>query len=327
MDLRIIRDKRGISILQDAIIFCLTVSIAAAVLAPVFVNNLSLEVYKEKEMEEKANEILYTLLACRVNEFEYSLDEYFVKFIGIEEDNIVASFLRNFFRKNSLHLTYGELITACVASQFKYENFQGNILTIGFTNELKKEIKKFLDELLQDYNYNFTVIWRPITFIPFGGGIIIGDPLPNENVYTAKTAITLPPSFITSLGLDIEKLKVDLEGKLYSSNASEEIADYIIGIADIMIERMLDYIAVDNEELVEKYIGIFDEATDGMIKGKINEIIPSLTDIEIKIDEFAVNIKPEIEKNIEEMEKNDMVKLIMKQFNFCTAEVTLSIWR
>lgn len=327
MDLRIIRDKRGISILQDAIIFCLTVSIAAAVLAPVFVNNLSLEVYKEKEMEEKANEILYTLVACRVNEFEYSLDEYFVKFIGIEEDNIVASFLRNFFRKNSLHLTYGELIAACVASQFKYENFQGNILTIGFTNELKKEIKRFLDELLQDYNYNFTVIWRPITFIPFGGDIIIGDPLPNENVYTAKTAITLPPSFITSLGLDIEKLKVDLEGKLYSSNASKEIADYIIGIADIMIERMLDYIAVDIEELVEEYIGIFDEATDGMIKGKINEIIPSLTDIEIKIDEFAVNIKPEIEKNIEEMEKNDMVKLIMKQFNFCTAEVTLSIWR
>lgn len=207
----IFEDERGISAMQDAILFCIMVSIAGVILLPAFTSNIPKETHIEKEGEEKTNEVLHQLMTCTVNEFAHLNAKTVMDDLGIQTDGgLLKPVLDSLLNKEQLHRSYADLCTECIACQFKLENHRLNILTEDFTNVLKIQLGKFLDEQLgNDYKYNFTVIWNPIVGFDFGGEVSIGGEIPERtNIYASHAYVTMPPSLFTNeIGFSYEAIR------------------------------------------------------------------------------------------------------------------------
>lgn len=205
---RILVDNRGISVMQDAVLFCLMVSISGAILMPALTSNIIASTYIEKEMEERANEVLYQLMVCRVDEFSHLNAETIISSLGIDQ-GLLKSVVDNLLKREQLHRTYADLCTECVSCQFKFLGYRINILTQNFTDMIKLELEKFLcKQLGNEYGYNLTVMWNPIVGFDFGGEIAVGETVPaGKNVYTSSVYATMPPSLFTEVGFSIEKFK------------------------------------------------------------------------------------------------------------------------
>jgi len=208
---KIMGSRKGISVMQDAILFCLMVSISGAILMPAFTSDISKETYVEKENEEKAYEILHQLMVCKVNKFSHLNGERVISSLGIDtqQEGLLTSIIDNLLMREQLHRTYADLCVECVACQFKILGYRVNILTQNFTEMLRLELKKFLDERCgTHYKYNFTIVWNPIVGFDFGGDLSVGDPIPQGDVYVAAAYVTMPPSlFTTGIGFPLQSIK------------------------------------------------------------------------------------------------------------------------
>lgn len=203
-------DKKGISVMHDAILFCLLISFSGIILlSPLLENTLS-ETYIQKEEEKKADEILYQLMTCSIDKFEYLNAQSILKSIGINaSQNLVKSIIDNLMKREQLHLTYASLCADCMACQFNFFGYKINILTKNFTNMLKISLKKFLDERTgYKYSYNLSVIWNPIPGFDFGGFLYVGKRLPeNHDIYTSSSYLTMPPTFLTEVNFSVDKIR------------------------------------------------------------------------------------------------------------------------
>ena len=100
-------DNRGISVMQDAVLFCLMVSISGAILMPALTSNIIASTYIEKEMEERANEVLYQLMVCRVDEFSHLNAETIISSLGVDQ-GLLKSVVDNLLKREQLHRTYAD---------------------------------------------------------------------------------------------------------------------------------------------------------------------------------------------------------------------------
>ena len=194
-------DRRGISVMQDAVLFCIMVSISAAILMPSFASNSIERVYIEKENEERVDEVLHQLMTCRADEFEYMAAWHILNDLGVSNSSgLLKPLIKDLFGREVMHHTYADLCTECMACQFYFGGKQLNALTEDFTKMIKYELGKFIEgQLGGRYGYNFTAKWRPIAGFDFGGEISTGAPIPpNTDVYTASAYVVMPPSFMTT---------------------------------------------------------------------------------------------------------------------------------
>ncbi len=307
--------KRGISIMQDAIIFCLMVSISAMVIAPTLFGGKMAHLYEEKEDEERVNEVLYTFLSNNKNDFRYIL-------FDLNMEGINGKVINKFLGKEPIHASYGELISACLLSQIRCEGKNYNFFIKGFEREIEKEIEEFFRENLKGYNFNFTAVWQPIIGLDFGGKISVGDKIPDKDVYSSHLMVMMPPSFITSIGLEIEKIKNEIDKEKIKEYLNGFIDDFIYnnlnGFFDELREKISDFIF--NDDILDISLGEFiaDEFYN-LFNEKMEE---SFDYVCIKISEF---VKNSVDKFIDE--NYDKIEEIIKRIDFCRAEVTLCIWR
>lgn len=217
-------DKRGISVMHDAILFCLLISFSGIILFSPLMENMLSETYIQKEEEEKADEILYQFMTCSVDEFEYLNADSILKSIGINtSQNLIKSILDNLMKREQLHSTYANLCAECLACQFNFFGYRINILTQNFTDMLKILLKKFLDERTGSiYDYNLSVIWNPISGLDIGGYLYVGKPLPeNHDVYTSSSYLTMPPTFLTQTNFSVNNIKEYILNSGLKENFSE----------------------------------------------------------------------------------------------------------
>ncbi len=190
--------------MQDAILFCVMVSLSGAILLPALTHDAIPKSQIERERNEVANEALLVLLSTTRDEFTYQLaDNLVINALGdspipILESSFSDDIINWLMGRTQYHKTYGNLIAENLACQLLLPLGNGdvriNLLTNGFDTELREGISQQLDMILEDkYHYNFSATWYPIIGVPFGGRISVGSPPPTK-VYVAKTWITMPYS-------------------------------------------------------------------------------------------------------------------------------------
>jgi hypothetical protein len=297
---------KGISIMQDAIIFCIMVSISAGVLAPALFGVGMVKVYEEKEGEERVNEALYTFLNSNTNDFEYIL-------FDLKEEGFIGDLMKKFFGKEPIHASYGELISACLLCQIRCEGKNYNFFVNDFEENLRKETEEFLGEYLKGYKFNFTAIWQPIVGFDFGGKISTGEEIPDKNVYSSRLSILMPPSFITSLGMEIEKIKNEID--------RERIKNYLDKFVEEFIEDNLNESFNYFREGLSDFI--FNEKSEKFLDEIFNEFIED--EFSNLCEKISESVKNSINSFIDE--NYDKIEEIFEKIDFCRAEITLCIWR
>jgi len=257
-------DRRGISAVQDAVLFCVMVSIAGAILMPAFTSTIPRDTHVEKEREEKADEVLHQLMVCRVDKTAHLNAKPVLDALEDSTDmDITRGFLgpvvNGLLRREQRHLTYADLCTESVACQFKVLGKRINVLTYNCTNAVKKEIQAFLSNQLGDeYLYNFTVQWYPIPGFDFGGDFSVGHSRPPDaDVYAASTYAVMPPSLFTGdIGFSISSIRryiasnVEHAGNRYRNGtmSQEQLNSYLETVLlDVFNKTMWEGFDVDHD--------------------------------------------------------------------------------
>jgi len=278
-------NNKGLSAMQDAILFVLMVSISSAILLPAFTHDVIKKSYIEREKDEVATEALIVLLSMTKDEFNYTLGDEAIN--TILNDESVASIFKGDWGKDILdwlvgrtqyHKRYGELIAECLTSQLMIPwngKFKANFLTYDFSKKLEENISRELEIILGDeYDFNLTARWYPVIGLPFGGEIFVGAH-PPENAYITKTFITIP--YVPEINGQIiapEYLKEKLKRSAYFKNISN--------LLDALPEREEEWTEFENE-LVENVTNLFFSLlfnkTYGVIKMALDMIFKNIEDI------------------------------------------------
>ena len=249
--------------MQDAVLFCIMVSLAGAVLMPAFTSNVVQKTYIEKENEEKVEEILHQFMTCKVDEFEHLNAENILNGAGINAfHDSLKPLIKNMLGREEMHRTYADLCTECIACQLRFSGKQLNILTKNFTEMTKAKLDEFMSEQLGSrYAYNFTIIWNPIAGFDFGGELSTGNPIPPDaDIYTASTYTVMPSSLFTrDISILLENMRSYIEN---SVNMNSYISDFKEG--RISKEEFKQY-------LTEFFVNLVDDIVwRGFGNGNIN---------------------------------------------------------
>jgi len=200
-----LKNTKAISVMYDAVLFVVMVSLSGVVLIPALQNNISVESSIKKHQEHTADETLNTLLVSRVDKFTYNLAGEALDFIVTEtfNNNDIYNSLSNWILGHEqLHKTYANLIADDLGVQFRmkllpYRDIRTNFYTSEFDTNLQDDIKDFLTAYLGDkYKFKFTAVWYPIketiTGNLIGGELIIGDEPPLEDCFVSQCFISMP---------------------------------------------------------------------------------------------------------------------------------------
>ncbi|MDD3492172.1 MAG: hypothetical protein PHU95_02730 [Candidatus Thermoplasmatota archaeon] len=261
------RDRQGISAMQDALLFCVMVSISGALLIPAFTSTIHQDVLWERQQEEKANALLHQVMTCTVNEAGYLTAESLLDQLNVERQGLAKQVAEGMLGREQLHRTYADLCTECVACQFRWSGRQINMLTRNFTESLQTLLDEFFEEQLDPgYGYNFTVVWRPIEGFDFGGVVCSGATVPSTvDVFTAGARVALPPSPVAS-----EAYTLTEAARHYIQNISgihDAFSEYTQG--EISEERYRQALASSLSAIVNKTVWEgFDLNHDGDCRDK-----------------------------------------------------------
>lgn len=189
-----LNNTKAVSIMYDAVLFVVMVSLSGVVLIPALQNDIAIESSLKKHQEHTADEALNALLVSRVDKLSYDLD--FLKIgqvIGqlFNGNDIYRSISSWLLGHEQLHKTYANLIAENLGCQF-------SLLTENFDNNLKNNIKSFLSSYLGDkYSYRFTAVWRPLNNIKMGE-IELGEIPHDQDCYVSQAYIMMPYNSTTS---------------------------------------------------------------------------------------------------------------------------------
>jgi len=302
---RFTRDRRGISIMQDVVLFCVMVSLAGAVLMPAFTSNAVQKTYIEKENEEKVEEILHQFMTCKVDEFEHLNAENILSRAGINAfHNSLKPLIKSMLGREEMHRTYADLCTECIACQLRFSGKQLNILTKNFTEMTKAKLDEFMGEQLGSrYAYNFTIVWNPIAGFDFGGELSTGNPIPPDaDIYTASACVTMPSSLFTrDISILLENMRNYIEN---SVNMNSYISDFEEGY--ISKEEFKQYVTEFLITLVDDIvwrgfgngnISILDITVDYIFRGVKNAIEDAFDDA---LNMTAITIREAARENFTE---------------------------
>jgi len=235
-------NKIAISSMQDAVLFAIMVSIAAAILLP----SIELNTISSEEIGEKnADDILLSILNTRDDNFEYVMADSFLNSIASKSHINTQSSIYNELKEAFLgiqqkHKTYNELCMECVSSQLEFSDVKLNFLTEDF----EKELKIRLNELLSNtgYKYNFSVRWQPINGLNFGGSLYIGGAAPHQ-AYVSRSVEIMP--FFSSYSINTEEINKEIDAikenfSLLKSNLIDE--QRFLKIAEENLNEILEKI-------------------------------------------------------------------------------------
>jgi len=275
-------NRRGISAMHDAIFFIVMVSLSGAILLPAFINNPITKSEIERERSETADETLIVLLSVTPKEFNYRLANETLKDVlgygGIinTKDGLGKAIFDWLLGIKQYHKCYGELIAEDLASQFLLKwngNHKLNIIVGNFDENLKKNISKELDKILERrYKFNFTAKWEPIIGLPFGGKICVGMP-PPETAYVSKTFVTMPfAPVITIDGKEMHLNKNWMKERIEKAGAIGNISKLISKIpsADAEWNKLEEQIEENLTNLIYGFLFNGIETENGVFPGILN---------------------------------------------------------
>jgi hypothetical protein len=202
----------GVSVMYDAILFIVMVSLSGVILLPALRSPTAVESSVEKHREQVVDEALHTFLVSRADSFEYTLCSDLIDDvagnIGIDNSSggLYSSITRWLLGHEQRHKTYAALVAENLGCQFQlpftfFGSHRLNIFTGDFDRQLSNETKRFFSSVLGDkYRFNFTAHYHPIKGVPFGGELSIGDHPPTTDCYVAHSIIMMPYSPVLSFG-------------------------------------------------------------------------------------------------------------------------------
>lgn len=326
--------NKGISSMQDAILFLLMVSISGVILFPALTNDAIIKSQMEREKDEMAYESLFVLLSTTEDEFSYriageilsnALKKAGVNISGSKYGNAIFDHL---LERKQYHKTIGNLIGENLASQLilplKNKKVRINLLTAEFDTRLKERIDEKLKEILgNSYKYNFSACWQPIANIPFGE-LCVGSP-PPPNAYVAKAWITMPFSPRIKIGKQevviskewlFEKIRQSEAARNISYNLSYNVQSLYENFTELINDCFHWVINISMHFIFCKITDLFEGMNEEKISNATGSFIASLDTLfgkdsygitEYFINKIAetisskINISMNIEKIINEL--------------------------
>ena len=207
-----LRNGIAVSLLYDAVLFLVMVSLSGVALLPALRSNLAVETSIESHREHLVDEALQTYLVTRADAFEYrfcrDIIDAAADSIGIENtsNGLYQALTRWIIGHEQLHATYATLLAADLGCQFHLPFTVGgidrlNILTTDFDRQLKIETERFFSRVFHDkYEYNLTAWWHPITGVRFGGELYAGQRPPPVDTYVTHHRCIMPYSPAMKMG-------------------------------------------------------------------------------------------------------------------------------
>jgi hypothetical protein len=202
----------GISVMYDAVLFLVMVSLAGVILLPVLRTDIALESSVDKHREQIVDETLQTFLVSRSDSFTYrfcgNLIDDVAGSIGIDNssDGLYGSLTEWLLAHEQRHKTFAALLAENLGCQFRLPvSFFGmnrlNIFTGDFDQQLRNETKRFFSSIFgEKYRYNLTAWWHPIRGIEFGGEFSVGERPPTKDCYVAHSVLMMPYTPLLSFG-------------------------------------------------------------------------------------------------------------------------------
>jgi len=201
-----LRDTHGLSLMYDAILFIVMVSLSGVVLLPALQSNVAVKTSVDVHREHVADEALGTFLATRVDRFSYKvcgdiIDDV-ADLIGIDNSSngLYGSITDWLIGREQIHKTYSNLLSENLACQFRMPfsvlgSNRINIFTGDYDRQLRDNISCFLSSYLGDkYRFNLSAKWHPIKGVDFGGEMFVGERPPTVNSHVAQSFVTMPYS-------------------------------------------------------------------------------------------------------------------------------------
>jgi hypothetical protein len=207
-----LRNRYGVSLLYDAVLFLVMVSLAGIVLLPALRSNIAVETSVESHREHTVDEALQTYLVSRADAFEYrfcgDLIDAAAERIGIENtsNGLYHTLSQWIVGHEQHHATYATLLAEDLGCQFHLPFMvlgidRLNILTTDFDQQLKGETDRFFSKVFHDkYEYNLTAWWHPITGIRMGGEFYVGQHPPLTDKYVTNHRCIMPYSPAVRIG-------------------------------------------------------------------------------------------------------------------------------
>jgi hypothetical protein len=205
-------DVLGVSLLYDAVLFIVMVSLAGVVLLPALRCNIAIETAVDSHREHMVDETLQTYLVSRADGFEYrfcgDIIDTVAEQVGINatSNGLYQSLSHWIVGHEQHHKTYAALLAEDLGCQFHLPftvlgTNRLNIFTTEFDQQLTKETDRFfLDIFHGKYEYNLTAWWHPIKGVPFGGEFYTGPHPPRTDTYVAEQSCIMPYSPVIKIG-------------------------------------------------------------------------------------------------------------------------------
>lgn len=199
-----LRNTLGMSVMYDAVLFVVLVSVAGVILFPALRNPIASESSLDKNREQIVDEALHTYLVTRADFFEYRFSGTLIDDVagrlGIDNtsDGLYGSLTHWLLAHEQYHKTYATLLAENLGCQFEVPfSFFGanhiNIFTDDYHRQLRNETESFFSTILDEkYQYNLTAQWHPIKGIPFGGRFTVGSQIPPKDCYVARNFFMMP---------------------------------------------------------------------------------------------------------------------------------------
>lgn len=202
----------GLSLLYDAVLFVIMVSLAGVVLLPALRSNIAVETSVESHREHMVDEALQTYLISRADSFDYrfcgDLTDTVAERIGIDNlsNGLYQSITHWILGHEQHHKSYATLLAEDLGCQFRLPvSVLGanrlNIFTTEFDQQLTNETNRFFSEIFREkYEYNLTAWWHPIKGIPFGGELYVGAHPPCTDSYVSQSCCIMPYTPVVKIG-------------------------------------------------------------------------------------------------------------------------------
>jgi hypothetical protein len=205
-------DSFGVSVMYDAVLFLVMVSLAGVLLLPALRSPLAVETSVAKHREEVADDALHTFLVSRADVFDYlfcgDLVNGVADSLGINtsSDGLYSVVVHWLLAHEQRHKTYATLLAEDLGCQFRVPlsvlgTNRLNLFTGAFDQQLRNDTERVLSRILGDkYAYNFTAWWHPIRGISFGGEFSVGAPPPLTDTYVSQSILSMPYSPVFRVG-------------------------------------------------------------------------------------------------------------------------------
>lgn len=223
----------GYSTVFDALFLLILVSLAGVLLMPSLQAEKQYAAAGYVTSSELDTYMLESLLACKLDDFEYEISPLSVTNTSIPENSIVKNPSQTLFEKEQKHRTFADLTAEYLALSLKISNNGSNgdlsnnspallnPLAADYTVKDSKFISDYLNKKAAGrFAYQFEAYWRPIQAFPMESRLIIGKE-PPSNAARQSVKLSMPlyagtPSRTSLLACVNDSV---LEAALNSSNA------------------------------------------------------------------------------------------------------------